>query len=71
MHVWIMRGVAPAGRVQALGVIDLEVVGDADAAIDLLQARAFALHADAVIRVRIEHTADGATHVSGMAIRYT
>jgi len=69
MHVWILRGTGPAGRIQALGTLDIEVVGDADTAIDALQHRAWMLHADAVIRVRVEHTTGG-TRVTGMAIRY-
>jgi hypothetical protein len=70
MHVWILRGSGPAGRVRSLGHLDVEVVGDADAAIDALQSRAWALHADAVIQVRVEHGARGTTRVWGLAIRY-
>jgi len=70
MHVWILRGNGPAGPIHALGTLDLEVIGDADAAIDRLQERAYALHADAVLRVRIEHAESGATRVTGLAIRY-
>lgn len=70
MHVWVLRGAGPAGRIEVLATLDLRVAGDADTAIDLLQTRAWSVHADAVIGVRIEHTADGATHVTGVAIRY-
>lgn len=69
MRVWVLRGSGPA-RARVLAPLSITLSGDADDAIDALQERAFALHADAVVHVRVEHGPHGEVVVHGTAVRF-
>ena len=70
MRVFVLRGEGPSGRAEALGRLDIESLGDADAAIELLQEQATRLDTNAVIRVRIVHEPEGRIRITGLAVRY-
>jgi hypothetical protein len=57
---------------EVVGVIDVHAeMGGQDAALALLQARAEAMGADAVLGVEFHHGhEDGPTHLSGLAVRF-
>jgi hypothetical protein len=70
MRVWVLRGSGPAGA-RVLGPLAIEARSDdADEAIDRLQERALAMHADAIVRVHIEHRGDHTVSVEGVAVRF-
>ncbi len=69
MRVWVLRGSGPA-HARVLAPLSITISGDADDAIDALQERAFALHADAVVHVRVEHGPHGEVVAHGTAVRF-
>jgi hypothetical protein len=70
MRVWVLRGAGPDGA-RVLAPLRIETRGDdADDAIDRLQERAFAMRADAIVRVHIEHRTDHTVVAYGIAVRF-
>jgi hypothetical protein len=70
MRIWVLRGAGPE-HARILGTLDVAALDDdADTAIDHMQEQAFAMHADAIVHVRVEHLGSHAVRVHGVAVRF-